>query len=68
MDGEKRLMVHYNDKPAGRPKTLCLTVTQIVREENVVYAYNGEIFVGMFDLGSVDMLYINEVKRDRAEA
>lgn len=34
--------------------------TRMVKEESVVYVYNGEEFVGMFDLGSVDAIYISE--------
>lgn len=68
MDGEKRLMVYFHDKQIDRDKTLCLPVTEIRREENVICAYNGEDFVGWFDLGAIEMLYVNEVKRDKAEA
>ena len=63
MNTEKRLMVYFHDKQIDRDKTLCLPVTEIRLEESIVYAYNGESFVGMFDLSAVDMLYVNEVKR-----
>lgn len=36
-----------------------ITVTQIVRENDVVFAYFCDDFVGMFDLGAAEALYVN---------
>ena len=36
-----------------------LTGTHIEREENVIFAYNGDELIGFFDLGVVDMCYVS---------
>ena len=50
----KRLIVKWRDGHCNIP------VTHIQRVGDVVEAYRGDDFIGMFDLGSVDMLYISE--------
>ena len=50
----KRLVVRWKDAHCNMP------VTHIIRVGDVVEAYRGEDFVGMFDLGSVDALYITD--------
>ena len=48
----QRLIVRGKDWYANIP------VTRIEKVEDVVFAYLGDAFVGMFDLGAVNMLYI----------
>lgn len=52
----KRLVVKWRDGHCNLP------ITHIRREECVIEAYRDDEFVGMFDLGAVDMLYVTEVK------
>lgn len=55
----KRLVVNWNEGYCNLP------ITRIeLREDSVVYAYNGDEFIGMFDLGAVSLLYVSE--RDSA--
>lgn len=42
-----------------------IPVTRIERVEDVVYTYLDGDFTGMFDLGTVDALYITEDRRDK---
>lgn len=46
----------------GRGWYCNLPITQMVKDGAIVMAYNGGEFVGMFDLGAVDVLYKTEVK------
>lgn len=39
-----------------------IPIMRIERDGSVVYAYLGDKFAGMFDLGSVDVLYITETR------
>jgi len=39
-----------------------IPVTHIEKDGPVVCAYNGVHFVGMFDLGAVDVLYVTEMR------
>lgn len=50
----KRLVVKWRDSHCNLP------ITSIKRVGDVVEAYRGNEFIGMFDLGSVDALYITE--------
>lgn len=52
----KRLIVKFKDGHTN------LAVTDVTREGDVVFAYNGTDFVGMFDMGAVDALYVSEVR------
>lgn len=40
-----------------------LPVTRIEKNECIVWAYNGDEFIGMFDLGAVDFLYKTEMNQ-----
>ena len=51
---EYRLIVRAGDQYAN------IAITKLVKEESIVFAYYHDEFVGMFDLGAVDMLYRNE--------
>lgn len=52
----KRIIVKGKDWHCNIP------VTNVIRDENIVFAYyNGE-FVGMFDLGVVDCIWVSEDK------
>jgi hypothetical protein len=47
----------------GRGWYCNLPITQMIVENgSIVMAFNGNEFVGMFDLGAVDVLYKTEVK------
>ena len=46
-----RLIVRF-----GGGEYVNVPVTRIEREENVVFAYLGDTFVGFFDLGGVEAL------------
>ena len=50
----KRLIVKQGDWYANIP------VDKIERDDNLIFAYKDKAFCGMFDLGSVDMLYTTE--------
>lgn len=51
----KRLIVNWGDGYCNIP------VTHIeLREDSVVFAYNGDEFVGVFDLGAIAFLYVSE--------
>lgn len=50
----KHLIVRWRDGHCNLP------ITHIKREGDIVEAYRDKEFVGMFDLGSVDALYITE--------
>lgn len=39
-----------------------IPITHIEKDGSVVTAWNGEEFVGMFDLGAVDALYVSEMR------
>ena len=58
----KKLIVRWKEEYCNLP------VTKIERIGDVVEAYRGEEFVGLFDLGAVDALYVadrNEEKEKR---
>lgn len=50
----KKLIVKWRDSHCN------ITITHIQRVGDVVEAYRGKEFVGLFDLGSVDALYVSE--------
>lgn len=50
----KRLIVKWRDGYCNLP------VSQITREDAVVYAFRDAEFVGMFDLGAVELLYVSD--------
>ena len=50
----KRLVVRWRDAHCN------IAITHIVREGDVVMAYQDKEFVGLFDLGSVDALYVTD--------
>lgn len=53
----KRLIVKFIDGEFCN-----MRVTRIERTESIVFAYDGEVFIGMFDLGCVYCLYVTEGK------
>ena len=53
----KRLIVKFSDGEFCN-----MRVTRIERTESIVFAYDGEDFIGMFDLGCVNCLYVTEGK------
>lgn len=52
----KRIIVKGKDWHANLP------VTDVVRDGNIVFAYHCGDFVGMFDLGAVDCIWVSEEK------
>ena len=55
MNQNNRLIIRWKDGYAN------IEVNRIEKVEDVVFAYggvDGNVFVGMFDLGAVDMLYL----------
>ena len=54
----KRLIVRWRDGYCNLP------VTHIKREDAIVEAFRGEEFVGFFDLGAIDVLYISDQERE----
>lgn len=50
----KRLFVKWRDGYCNIP------VTTIAKEESIIYAFRDAEFVGMFDLGAVELLYVSE--------
>lgn len=38
---------------------------RLEREEDVIFVFNGESLMGMFSLGSLEHIYISEVREDR---
>ena len=54
----KRLIVRWREGHCNLP------ITHIEREGALVEAYRGIEFVGVFDIGSVDALYISEREQD----
>lgn len=57
----KRIIVKGRDWHANIP------VTEVRREENVVVAERDGAFVGWFDLGSVDCIWVSSGKNDKEE-
>lgn len=53
----KRIIVKGKDWHCNIP------VTKVVRDENIVFAYCGSEFVGMFDLGSVNCIWVSEEQK-----
>lgn len=53
----KRIIVKGKDWHCNIP------VTDVVRDGNVVFAYSNGDFVGMFDLGSVDIIWVSEEQK-----
>lgn len=53
----KRLVVKFIDGDYCN-----MRVTRIERSDSVVFAYENDDFIGMFDLGIVNCLYISEGK------
>ena len=51
----KRLVVKFIDGDYCN-----MRVSRIEKIDSVVFAYDGENFIGMFDLGTVACLYISE--------
>ena len=62
MPTKKMLTVYYFDKTTRCNAMLVTPATRLVREDSVIFAYNGDALVGMFDLGSVDQIYVSEAK------
>ena len=50
----KHLIVRWRDGYCN------LTITHITRTGSVVEAFRGDEFIGMFDLGAIDVLYVSE--------
>lgn len=55
----KRLFVKWRDGYCNIP------VTTITKEESIIYAFRDAVFVGMFDLGAVELLYVSEKEASR---
>lgn len=55
----KKLIVRWKEEYCNLP------VTKIERIGDVVEAYRGEEFVGLFDLGAVDAIYITGTDQER---
>lgn len=62
MPPKKMLTVYYFDKTTKCNAVLVTPATRLVREDAVIFAYNGDALVGMFDLGSVDHIFVSEAK------
>lgn len=60
-------MIKFKLIVKGRDWYANLPITKVVKEENTVFAYYDDTFIGFFDLGAVDVLYISEEreKHDR---
>lgn len=50
----KHLIVKWNDGYCNLP------VTSIQKDGAIVYAFRDAEFVGMFDLGAVELLYVSD--------
>lgn len=50
----KRLIVKWRDGYCNLP------VSHIARKDAVVYAFRDAEFVGMFDLGAIEILYVRD--------
>lgn len=57
----KKLIVRWGDEFCN------LTVSHIKREGGVVEAYRGTEFIGFFDLGTVDVLYVSAMNEEKGE-
>lgn len=55
----KKLVVYLNVKDN---EYVNLPVTKIEKTENVVFAYRDGEFIGMFDLGALEILYVSDYK------
>ena len=56
-DKKVRLIVKYHEDKPYHANVAC---DLIEREDGMVFAYNGDALVGVFDLGIVDMMYLSE--------
>lgn len=57
----KRIIVKGRDWHAN------ISVTEVRREENVVIAERDGAFVGFFDLGAVDCIWVSSEKNDKED-
>lgn len=54
----KRLVVKWRGGFCNLP------ITHIKRIEDVIEVYQNDEFIGMFDLGAIEMFYISDAKGD----
>ena len=40
----------------------CITADRLVREDSIIFVYNGNDLVAMFDIGELRYIYVSEVK------
>ena len=57
----KKLIVRWGEEFCNLP------VTHITRDGGIVEAYRGSEFVGFFDLGCVNVLYVSDMNEDKGE-